>query len=150
MDSEKSTSEKQDSSPFTSEYILGITPNSTLCQKYNNFYIYSETDFHPFSFCTGHHKWGYSPSGYLTSPSPTLLKKSEYIKKPDLSKESVLKGQEIDERKGLVLTDPFICKKFGGIIKDFLSALLTLATGKKISLKVRLFEPKSVLQRVPE
>ena len=142
--------ENKNESPYEKEYELGITPNSILCQKYNNFYIYSETDFHPFSFCTGHRKWGYDQKGFLTSPSPTLLKNSEFIKKPNLTKENVLKGQIIDERKGLVLVDPFICKKFGGIIKDFLSALLTLATGKKVSLKVRLFEPKSVLQRVPE
>ena len=141
---------KQTESPYEKEYELGITPNSILCQKYDNFYIYSETDFHPFSFCTGHRKWGYNQKGFLTSPSPTLLKKTEFIKRPNLTKESILRGQIIDERKGLVLIDPFICKKFGGIIKDFLSALLTLATGKKVSLKVRLFEPKSVLQRVPE
>ena len=136
--------------PFMGNYIKALTPDASLIEKYNNQYIYSENNFQPYSFCTGHKHWGFDKNGFLTSPSPTILKTSEYQKKPDLTKEGVLKGQIIDETKGLVLVDPFICKKFGGIIKDFLASLLILATGKKVSLKVRLFEPKSVLQRVPE
>ena len=141
---------KPEYEPFMGNYIKALTPNQSLIEKYNINFIYSENDFQPYSFCTGHKKWGFNANGLLTSPAPTILSKGEYQKKPDLTKEGVLYGLEIDDRKGLVLVDPFICKKFGGIIKDFLASLLILATGKKVSLKIRLFEPKSVLQRVPE
>ena len=141
---------KLESEPFMGNYIKSLTPNKSLIEKYNINFIYSETDFHPYSFCTGHKKWGFDDKGLLTSPAPTILSNDEYQKKPDLTKDGVLYGLEIDDRKGLVLVDPFICRKFGGIIKDFLASLLILATGKKVSLKIRLFEPKSVLQRVPE
>ena len=141
---------KPEYEPFMGNYIKSLTPNQSLIEKYNINFIYSENDFQPYSFCTGHKKWGFNANGLLTSPAPTILTKGEYQKKPDLTKEGVLYGLEIDDRKGLVLVDPFICKKFGGIIKDFLASLLILATGKKVSLKIRLFEPKSVLQRVPE
>ena len=141
---------KLESEPFMGNYIKSLTPNKSLIEKYNINFIYSETDFHPYSFCTGHKKWGFDDKGLLTSPAPTILSNGEYQKKPDLTKDGVLYGLEIDDRKGLVLVDPFICRKFGGIIKDFLASLLILATGKKVSLKIRLFEPKSVLQRVPE
>ena len=141
---------KPESLPFMGNYIKSLTPNQSLIQKYNINFIYSENDFQPYSFCTGHKKWGFNSNGILTSPAPTILTKGEYQRKPDLTKEGVLYGLEIDDRKGLVLVDPFICRKFGGIIKDFLASLLILATGKKVSLKIRLFEPKSVLQRVPD
>lgn len=133
------------------DYEKGLIANPELCEKFTNNFIYSNTDFHPFSFLTGHHKWGYDYyRKFLTSPAPTLLTKEEWIMKPDLSKEGILGDFLIDDSRGLVLIDPFIKKKFSGLLKDLLSALLTIAMGKKVSLKVKLFEPKSVLQRVTD
>jgi len=137
--------------PFKKMYEIGLKSNEVLCEKYNsNPYIYSETDFHPFSFLTGHRKWGYNKNGLLTAPAPTLLYKEDWIKEPDLSKDGILDGILIDEAKGLVLVDKFICKKFSGLLKDLLSSLLTIAMGKRVSLKVKLFEPKSILQRLTD
>jgi hypothetical protein len=46
----------------------------------NNPYIYSYIDWHPFSFCTGHRKWGYE-NGELKAPSPIFLDNEEWCKK---------------------------------------------------------------------
>ncbi|MCQ2819183.1 MAG: oxysterol-binding protein [archaeon] len=133
------------------DYEKGLISNPELCETNKNNYLYSNTDFHPFSFLTGHHKWGYDYyRKYLTSPSPTLLTKEEWTLKPDLSKAGILGGFLIDDCRGLVLVDPFIKKKFSGLLKDLFSALLTVAMGKKVSLKVKLFEPKSVLHRITD
>ena len=132
-------------------YEKGLIPDKELCEEKKNNYLYSNTEFHPFSFLTGHRKWGYDYyRKYLTSPSPTLLTKEEWIIKPDLTKNGILGEFLIDDSRGLVLIDPFITKKFSGLLRDLLTALLTIAMGKRVSLKVKLFEPKSVLQRVTD
>ena len=111
----------------------------------NNPYIYSYIDWHPYSFCTGHRKWGYE-NGKLKSPSPIFIDNEEWCKPKDLSKEEVLKGILINDEVGLLLVDPFVCNKFSGMLGDLIKQILKLVFGHKISLNVKLFQPLSLSQ----
>ena len=111
----------------------------------NNPYIYSYLDWHPYSFCTGHRKWGYV-EGKLEAPSPIYLDNEEWCKKKNLSKNVILKGILIKEDVGLLLVDPLICAKFTGMLSDLIKQILKVVFGHKISLNVKLFEPLSLTQ----
>lgn len=112
-------------------------------------FIYSLSSFHPFSFMTGNHKYGYK-KGKLTFPSPTFIENDLWLKKPLLTKEEILKGMIISDKKGLILVDKEIKKKFKGIVRDLITQLIKAAFGHKITLNVKLFEPKSCLQRLTD
>ena len=111
----------------------------------NNPYIYSYLDWNPYSFCTGHRKWGYV-EGKLEAPSPIYLDNEEWCKKKNLSKNVILKGILIKEDVGLLLVDPLICAKFTGMLSDLIKQILKVVFGHKISLNVKLFEPLSLTQ----
>ena len=111
----------------------------------NNPYIYSYVDWHPYSFCTGHRKWGYE-NGKLKSPSPTFISNDEWCEPKDLSKSEVLKGILIKDDVGLLLVDPLVCKKFSGMLGDLIKQILKVFFGHKISLNVKLFQPLSLSQ----
>ena len=111
----------------------------------NNPYIYSYLDWHPFSFCTGHRKWGYE-NGKLKSPSPIFLDNEEWCQSKKLSKNEILKGILIKDDVGLLLVDPLICNKFNGMLGDLVKQILKVFFGHKISLNVKLFEPLSMTQ----
>ena len=111
----------------------------------NNPYIYSYLDWHPYSFCTGHRKWGYE-NGKLKAPSPIFLDNEEWCKKKDLSKNEILKGIMIKDDVGLLLVDPKISAKFNGMLGDLVKQILKVVFGHKISLNVKLFEPCSMTQ----
>ena len=111
----------------------------------NNPYIYSYIDWHPYSFCTGHRKWGYE-NGKLKSPSPVFIDNDEWCKSKDLSKGEVLKGILIRDDVGLLLVDPFVCNKFTGMLGDLIKQILKVVFGHKISLNVKLFQPLSLSQ----
>ena len=111
----------------------------------NNPFIYSYLDWHPFSFCTGHRKWGYE-NGKLKSPSPTFLDNEEWCKRKILKKKEILKGILIKDDVGLLLVDPKICDKFTGMLSDLIKQILKVVLGHKISLNVKLFEPSSLSQ----
>ena len=114
-------------------------------------YIYSYKKFHPFSFMTGHHKIGFNQKKkILKFPSPTFIENELWIKKPKLTKNEILKGMIINNEKGLVLIDKEMTKKFKGIIGDILKQLFKAIFGHKISLNVKLFEPKSILQTITD
>ena len=112
-------------------------------------FIYSLSNFHPFSFMTGNHKYGYK-KGKLTIPSPTFIENDLWLKKPLLTKEEILKGMIISDENGLILVDKEIKKKFRGIVRDLITQLIKAAFGHKITLNVKLFEPKSFLQRLTD
>ena len=111
----------------------------------NNPYIYSYVDWHPYSFCTGHRKWGYE-NGKLKSPSPTFISNDEWCEPKDLSKSEVLKGSLIKDDVGLLLVDPLVCNKFSGMLGDLIKQILKVFFGHKISLNVKLFQPLSLSQ----
>ena len=125
---------------------IALNTNQILNVKdINNPYIYSYIDWHPYSFCTGHRKWGYE-NGKLKSPSPILLDNEEWCKPKDLSKSEVLHGILIKDEVGLLLVDPFVCNKFSGMLGDLIKQILKVVFGHKISLNVKLFQPLSLSQ----
>jgi len=81
-------------------------------------------------------------------PIPYFIDPEKLQIKPDLSRESVLYGMSIDSKLGLVLMDPEIIKKFKGLVGEIIKQVLKAIFGSPISLPVRIFEPKSTLQRV--
>ena len=109
----------------------------------NNPFIYSYLDWHPFSFCTGHRKWGYE-NGKLKSPSPIFLDNEEWCERKILKKNDILRGILIKDDVGLLLVDPKICNKFTGMLSDLIKQILKVVLGHKISLNVKLFEPSSL------
>ena len=111
----------------------------------NNPYIYSYIDWHPYSFCTGHRKWGYE-DGKLKSPSPIFIDNEEWCEPKDLSKNTVLNGILIKDDVGLLLVDPLVCDKFSGMLGDLIKQILKVLVGHKISLNVKLFQPLSLSQ----
>lgn len=114
-------------------------------------FLYSFSNFHPFSYLRGHPKGFYDKKGKLHHPSPTLISSEIWMKQPDLSKKAILKGMEISNEYGLVLVDKEVTKRFKGIIKELVKQLIKSAfSSQKFSLSVRLFEPKSFLQSISE
>ena len=110
-----------------------------------NPYIYSYLDWHPYSFCTGHRKWGYE-NGKLKAPSPIFLDNEEWCRKKRMTKDEILKGILIKDDVGLLLVDPLLCAKFNGMLSDIIKQVLKVVFGHKISLNVKLFEPLSMTQ----
>ena len=126
--------------------IIALNSNQILNVKdINNPYIYSYIDWHPYSFCTGHRKWGYE-NGKLKCPSPTFIDNEEWCQPKDLSKSEVLKGILIKDDVGLLLVDPLVCNKFSGMLGDLIKQILKVFFGHKISLNVKLFQPLSLSQ----
>ena len=142
-----STIRRVSSAEFMKPTYLKGTKSEVLSST--NPYIYSDKKFHPFSFMTGHFKYGFK-KGKLKYPSPTFLENELWIKKPDLTKKGILKGMIINNKKGLILVDETMSKKFKGIIGDLLGQILKACFGRKISLNVKLFEPKSILQTITD
>ena len=126
--------------------MIALNSNQIINVKdINNPYIFSYIDWHPYSFCTGHRKWGYE-NGKLKSPSPIFIDNDEWCQPKDLSKSEVLKGILIKDDVGLLLVDPFVCNKFSGMLGDLIKQVLKVVFGHKISLNVKLFQPISLSQ----
>ena len=139
-------------------YIKGIKKDEDTYNQINNKkdridspYLFSYKKFHPLSFLTGHYKGFLNKKGFLDYPSPLLIDTETWMNPPDLRKTGILRGMEISNENGLVLIDPVICKRFRGIIKSVLAQFIKCTfTGKKMSLPIKLFEPKSFLQVIAE
>ncbi len=69
------------------------------------------------------------------------------MKVPSLSFASMTKGIEIDDKVGLVITDPNVQKKYKGLLADIILQILRIPFGHHMSLKVKIFEPKSLMDR---
>jgi hypothetical protein len=114
-------------------------------------FVYSWNSLHPFSFLIGAESKIPHLNGKLKVPSPNFMDIERLITKPSLTKESILEGMVINDKIGLVLVDKHICSKFKGIVSNMISQMLSaIFMGKPISLLVRLFEPKSTLQRITD
>jgi hypothetical protein len=113
-------------------------------------FIFSWTSLHLLSFLTGAKSIKKnSKNNHLHHPSPTFIDHKEWQIKPNLTKEEILYGMIVDDKKGLLLVDRNIMKKFRGIISDMIKQILSVWL-RPISLKVVLFEPKSILHRISE
>ena len=116
--------------------------------KNNNPYLYSFNSFHPFSLFYGT-KYGelVKKDGELKLPAPNFITKDEWCKSVDNSLKAVFEGIYINDKLGLVITDPVVKKKFSGLIKDIIVQILKVPFGHHISLNVKIFEPKTILER---
>ena len=115
----------------------------------DNPYVYSFTHHHRFSFFFGNKTYCYQKhKNRLLVPAPTLISNEAWTIKPDLSKHGITHEFKFTDNKGLVLVDPKVTVKFKGIVANMIKQILLAAFGNKISLPVRIFEPKCLLQRV--
>ena len=116
--------------------------------KNNNPYLYSFNSCHPFSLFYNT-KYGelVKKNGELKLPAPNFITKDEWCKPVDNSLKAVFQGIYINDKLGLVITDPVVRKKFSGLIKDIIVQILKVPFGHHISLNVKIFEPKTILER---
>ena len=114
----------------------------------NNPYIYSFHKMHPFSifYNTKYNKL-VKKNNELELPAPNLITKEDWIRPGVLTFEDLFEGIEINDKLGAVVKDPVIKKKFGGLVKDIIFQLLKVPFGHHISLNVKIFEPRTVLER---
>ena len=123
---------------------------SKLTFEPDNPFVFSFTHLHPLSFFTGNKTFCFSnkKKNILQFPAPTIITSEQWTQRPDLTKEGILKGLQISDKTGLVLVDPITSAKFRGIVTNLIKQILLAALGNKISLLVRMFEPKSLLERI--
>ncbi len=121
---------------------------STFKLKDNNPFLYSFKNLHPFSiFYNTKYDKLIKKNSELKLPAPNFIKKEEWCKDVDMSFNSSFEGLAIQDNLGIVITDPIIRKKFSGLISDIIFQLLKVPFGHHISLNVKIFEPKTVLER---
>lgn len=90
---------------------------------------------------------------YMEKLPPPLYMEYEVLSKyKDISKENILKGLEMLASGELKLVDEEILKQQKGILGEVLSSLVkSIAEGRGVvgvSLPVRIFEPRSLLERI--
>jgi hypothetical protein len=116
--------------------------------KDNNPFIYSFRSLHPFSmFYNTKYEKLIKKNNELELPAPNFIKKEEWCKSVDMSLDSIMAGLSIKDDLGIVIIDPVMRKKFSGLISDIIFQLLKVPFGHHISLNVKIFEPKTVLER---
>lgn len=121
---------------------------------------YSNTHHSPFSFSNSQHTFGFTShhshnekSLQLKFPSPKYLTFDDYFQQPDgkIIFQNFLKGTSISQVKGVISTDSHLLKRFSGLLLDMIVQLCKrLIGGPPVSLSVRIFEPKSSLNRYIE
>ena len=116
--------------------------------KNNNPFLYSFKQLHPFSmfYGTKYNKL-IQKNNELKLPAPNFITKEDWCKPGDVSFKYIFKGIEIKDKLGIVISDPVIRKKFSGLVKDIILQLFKVPFGHHISLNVKIFEPKTILER---
>ena len=116
----------------------------------NNPYVYSFNKLHPFSMFYGTKIfiWDQDKKGTLILPAPRFIDSNDWIKAPDYSFEGIYKGIKVDDKQGLVITDPLVTKKYSGLISNMIWQILKVPFGHHISLMVKMFEPKCLTERL--
>ena len=116
--------------------------------KNNNPYLYSFNKLHPFSiFYNTKFEKLIKNNNELKLPAPNFIKKEDWCKQGDNSFKSIFSGIYINDKLGLVISDPIVKKKFSGLVKDIIFQVLQVPFGHHISLNVKIFEPKTILER---
>ena len=116
--------------------------------KNNNPFLFSFNSMHPFSlFYNTKYEQLVKKNGELRLPAPNFITKEEWCKPEDNSLKGIFDGIYINDKSGLVITDPVVKKKFSGLIKDIIFQILKVPFGHHISLNVKMFEPKTILER---
>ncbi len=114
-----------------------------------NPYMYSSTELHPFSFFYGNKTFLYEKKNKkkLILPSPRFIQIKDWLRIPDYTKEGIYKGIKIDNKNGLVIIDPNVTKKYSGLITNMIWQILKVPFGHTISLQIKMFEPKCLMER---
>jgi len=114
----------------------------------NNPFLFSFNSLHPFSMFYGtKYDKLVKKNNELKLPAPNFITKEDWCKQVDISYKNILEGIEIKDNLGIVISDPVVRKKFSGLIKDIILQIFKVPFGHHISLNVRIFEPKTVLER---
>ena len=114
----------------------------------NNPFLFSFNTLHPFSIFYGtRYEKLVKKNNELKLPAPNFISKVEWCKPLDTSIKTLFGEIEINDKSGIVISDPNLKKKFSGLIKDIIIQILQVPFGHHISLNVRIFEPKTVLER---
>ena len=113
-----------------------------------NPFLFSFNTMHPFSIFYGtKYEKLVKKNNELKLPAPNFITSEDWCKPIDTSIKALFDGIEINDKSGFVITDPVVKKKFSGLIKDIIIQLLQVPLGHHISLNVKIFEPKTVLER---
>ena len=116
--------------------------------KDNDRFIYSFNSLHPFSmFYNTNYDKLINKNKELELPAPNFITKEEWCKPVDMTFETLLKGLVVKDNLGVVITDPILRKKYSGLVRDIICQLLKVPFGHHISLNVKIFEPRTVLER---
>ena len=115
----------------------------------NNIYVYSNFKLHPFSMFYGTKMmiWKDKNNQQLILPAPKFINSEELMQIPDYSKENIFNGIKIDPKKGLVVVDPNINKRYQGLVANIIWQILKVPFGHHISLHIKIFEPRFLLER---
>ena len=114
----------------------------------NNPYLYSFSKLHPFSiFYQTKYPELIKKNNQLKLPAPRFIKNDEWRKIIDFSFKNIFNGITIDDKLGLVISDPIIKGRFAGLIKNIIFQILKVPFGHHISLNVKIFEPKTIQER---
>ena len=114
----------------------------------NNPFLFSFYTMHPFSMFYGtKYDKLITKNKELKLPAPNFISKEDWCKPFDTSFKSIFRGIEINNKSGLVIVDPVVKKKFSGLIKDIIIQIIKVPFGHHISLNVKIFEPKTILER---
>ena len=124
------------------EFKSGIKINPS------NPYIYSINKLHPFSFFYGTKLLIYdNKKKNLIVPAPKFISSEDWMKEPDYSRKGIYKGIILDNKNGLVTVDPNINKKYAGLFKNIIWQLLKVPFGHHISLHIKMFQPRTLMER---
>lgn len=111
----------------------------------NNVHIYSTTvGVGPNSFL--HRNAPYDPK----APPPTYMSEQELHGMAANCREEILKGFSVPSEGGLLCTDKGVMKKQSGVMTSIMGQMIKSMGNSRISLPVRIFEPKGLLERVAD
>ena len=114
----------------------------------NDPYIYSFDETHPFSiFYKTKYRNLYKINGGLVLPAPRFIDSNDWMEKPDYRFEKIFESYKIDDKKGLIISDPEIQKKYQGLISNIIGQLLRVPFGHHMSIQVKIFSPSTVPQK---
>lgn len=114
----------------------------------NDPYILSINNLHKFSIFYGtKYEKLIKKNKELSLPAPIHIKKKEWCKIEDITKDSLFEGLKVVDELGVIVDSPDIKKKFKGILGDIIFQLLRVPFGHHISLNIKIFEPNTVLSR---
>lgn len=141
------------SNPFVHHNQVALTKKQKEKFKLEetNPYLYSFSEIHPFSmfYGTKYSELISNKKGIRTLklPAPRLINNDDWRIVPDYTFDGLFKGIFFDNKLGLVISDEVVRKKFSGLVKDIIIQILKVPFGHHISLNVKIFEPKTVLDR---